>query len=143
MKLKLLFCGLFAILLSETAFSQATLTDSIYVTSSALGTTKFYRNNRRLDIPEVRTYLETNPAAAKEFKKSRSQYTLSMIFGIVGGGLIGWELGRAIGEGKTGDGINWSVMAPGLVLTGFSIAFDIGSKKSAKRSVYLFNKAYR
>lgn len=139
MKLRLLLIGVFAFVFTATSFSQALLNDSITITSSALGMVKYYRNDRRLDIPEVRNYLQTNHAAAKYFKKSRSLNTLGTIFGIIGGFAVGWELGNLI----SGREIDWTVMAPGLVLTGFTIAFDIGSKKAAKRAVYLYNKPYR
>jgi hypothetical protein len=94
--------------------------------------------DRRFDIPEVRNYLQTNPAATKYFKKSRSLNNLGTVFRIIGGFAVGWELGNLI----SGREIDWTIMAPGLVLTGFTIAFDIGSKKAAEQAVYLYNKPY-
>jgi len=139
MKLRLLFTLICALFFISSSFSQALLTDSIHIKSSAFGTVKYFRSDRRLDIPEVRNYIQSNPEAYKYFKKSRTATTLSIIFGAVGGFFVGWELGNIIRGGY----VDWQVMAPGLVLSGCSLAFDIGSKKSAKRSVYIYNAPYR
>lgn len=139
MKLRLLFTLICALFFIAASFSQALLKDSIHIKNSALGTLKYFRSERRLDIPEVSNYLQSNPEAYKYFKKSRTANTLSVIFGVVGGFFVGWELGNII----QGNPVDWQVMAPGLVLSGVGLAFDIGSKKSAKRSVHIYNAPYR
>jgi hypothetical protein len=60
--------------------------------------TKFYHNNAELTKPaQVLKLMEQNPEAFKEFKKAKANYNASIVFGGIGGALIGWPLGTALG----------------------------------------------
>jgi hypothetical protein len=139
MKLRLLLSSLFAILFILPSYSQDKLTDSIEFHSSFMGMAKYYSSDRKLAPAEVREYMKVNPEAYKMFNKSRTFNAMSLVFGVVGGFMVGYELGGAL----AGRDVNWGIMGPGLALTGVSIGFDIGSKSSGKKAVRIFNERFR
>lgn len=140
MKLRLLLTGICALLFIVPSFSQERATDSIDYYSSFFGVQKFYSGNKKLNASEVREYMKVNPEALKLFNRSRTMNTFSTIVGIVGGFMVGYEIGNSLARGRS---VNWGVMGPGLALTGASIIFDIGSKSSGKKSVRLYNERFR
>jgi hypothetical protein len=140
MKLRLLLSGLFALLFVAPSYSQPRLTDSIEFHSSFMGVARYYSSDRKLAPAEVREYMKANTEAYKLFNKSRTLNTVSVVLGVVGGFMVGYELGASLGGNRD---INWGVMGAGLGLTGVSIAFDIGSKSSGKKAVRLYNERFR
>lgn len=140
MKLRLLLTGIYALLFIVPSFSQERAKDSIDYFSSFFGVSKYYMANEKLDASQVREYMKVNPQALKLFNKSRTLNTFSTIVGVVGGFMVGYELGSSLGKGRA---VNWGVMGPGLALTGASIIFDIGSKGAGKKSVHLYNERFR
>lgn len=140
MKLRLLLTGICAALCIAPAFSQKRATDSIDYYSSFFGVAKYYSGNNKLNASQVREYMKVDTQALKLFNRSRTLNTFSTIVGVVGGFMVGYELGSSLGKGRA---VNWGVMGPGLALVGASVVLDIGSKGAGKKSVHLYNERFR
>lgn len=79
------------------------------------------------------------PEAVKEMEIARSNYTTSTVFGFIGGFLIGWPLGTAIGGGEP----EWSLAGIGAGLLVISIPFTSAYNRHAKNAVALYNSSQR
>jgi hypothetical protein len=85
----------------------------------------------------LRDEMGDNEAAVGEMKKYESNSTAGVIFGSVGGFLIGWPLGAALaGNRKDGYG---AMMAVGGGLAVVSIVFDATATGHLKRAVRIYN----
>ena len=109
-------------------------TDSIQVVKK-LGTV-FQQNGKTLNIAQIESITSVNPQAAKEMKIAKSNYTFSTIFGGIGGGLIGYPIGTAIGGGEP----NWTLAGIGAGIALLSIPFSLSSAKHTKNAVQIYNK---
>ena len=121
-------------LISCFNFYSQNQTDSIQVVKK-LGTV-FQQNGKTLNIAQIESITSVNPQAAKEMKIAKSNYTFSTIFGGIGGGLIGYPIGTAIGGGEP----NWTLAGIGAGIALLSIPFSIGSAKHTKNAVQIYNK---
>jgi hypothetical protein len=93
--------------------------DVITINTSIWGIT-FRRDNKRLNINEVKNILETVTASSDELSIANSIQSTANLFGTIGGALIGWPIGQAIAGKKD---INWSlagiggaILIPGMIL---------------------------
>ncbi|MAU26781.1 MAG: hypothetical protein CMH45_05175, partial [Muricauda sp.] len=66
-----------------------------------------------------------------------SNKTLSSIMGFVGGGLVGWPVGTAIGGGDA----NWALAGVGAGLIGVSIPISSSANKKTKQAVDVYNSS--
>jgi len=135
-----LFFFLFVCLFAATGMTQtAPGKDSIELKVVPLGAMKFFKNGTRESLNEVADILQTNPEAFKYIKKSKTNNTIGIITSVIGGFLVGFEAGAAIG----GKGIDWGVMGAGAGFIIIASPFDIGAKRNARKAVHLYNAAYR
>jgi hypothetical protein len=111
--------------------------DSITV-KKGLGTT-FLQNDRRLKPKELLVITKANPAAFKEMKIAKSNYDASSVFGFVGGFLVGWPIGTALGGGEP----NWTMAGIGAGLIVVSIPFSSAYSKRAKNAIGIYNGGLR
>jgi hypothetical protein len=139
MKKHLLLTAFFGLVLATTSFSQSVSKDSITLTRKGLGEIKYYQANNKLTGKQVGNLLLSNPEATATWKKSRTNLTFAYIFGIIGGAMVGWELGNAI----SGKDVNGAVIGAGAGLVGVSIVFGINSDRKSKKAISLFNTAFR
>lgn len=139
MKKYLLLTALFGVILATTSFSQTVNKDSITLVKKGLGEIKYYQSNNKLTGKQVGNILLSNPDATANWKKSRTNLTFAYIFGIIGGAMVGWELGNAI----SGKDVNGAVIGAGAGLVGVSIVFGINSDRKSKKAISLFNTAFR
>jgi hypothetical protein len=139
MKKHLLLTVLFSAVLAATSFSQSTSNDSITLVKKGLGEIKYYQANNRLTGRQVGDILLSNPDANASWKKSRTNLTFAYIFGIIGGAMVGWELGNAI----SGRDVNGAVIGAGAGLVGLSIVFGINSDRKSKKAISLYNIGFR
>lgn len=79
------------------------------------------------DYPESMSYLQ----------KAKTNQVASLVFAGVGGYLVGYPIGTAIGGGEA----NWSMAAIGLVVAGISFVFDGASKANVKNAVEAYNRS--
>lgn len=125
-----------AIFFSATASAQ---TDTLSYSSSFFGGTRIHQGERKMTLAAARDMMQPGTDAFKYLQKARTQSTLAIVSGFIGGALIGFELGKMIG-GKDANGAVIGVGA-GFILVG--IPFDISARKNVKRSVYAYNAALR
>jgi hypothetical protein len=140
MALRILMALCLCIACYSTVFSQQTNSrDSITLVTNFFTGTKFYQGNQRITMRQVTEVMGTNPQALTYLKKAKTNNTISIIFGVIGGALVGYELGRAAGGGD----INGAVIAAGAGCIVFSIPFSIAGGKNTKKAVNTYNAAFR
>jgi hypothetical protein len=96
---------------------------------------KFESDGRTLKPREVLTLMESNEQAHASFKKAKANYDAGQTFGFIGGFLVGWPLGTAIGGGDP----QWGLAAAGGALILASIPFQSAFRKHARTAVGLYN----
>ena len=108
-------------------------TDTIEV-KNGLGVV-FKQNGKNLSPRQLLKITESNAEAFKEMQIAKSNSSVSNVFGIPGGFLVGWTLGTAIGGGKA----NWAVAGIGAGLIVISIPFSTAYSRHAKNAVRIYN----
>jgi hypothetical protein len=116
------------------------------------------KNNREFFIKGDQKYkfseykkVFTNQEALGYMKKANTNSTVSQIFGAIGGGFIGFGLGREITKNKTVyyNGVavkekksgGWGLMGIGLGAIGIGIPFAISAQKNLKKAIKTQNNA--
>ncbi len=124
--LALLFIPVFS------AFGQSR-TDSIEI-KKGFGTV-FRHNGKNLTPKQLLDLTASNPDAYKEMQIAKSNHAAGSVFGFIGGFLVGWPLGTAIGGGDP----NWALAGIGAGLLVISIPFSSAYTKHAKNAANLYN----
>ncbi|MBA3283531.1 MAG: hypothetical protein H0U27_00535 [Nitrosopumilus sp.] len=119
---------LFGIFISA-GFSQSPDTISIDKNSY------MYQGNK-ITLKELSNITKSNPQAHKEIKMARSNAAGAQMFGSIGGFMIGWPLGAAIGGGDP----NWALAGIGFGVAFISIPFALKANKHAKNAVGIYNR---
>jgi len=130
---------LFCLLFLPVAFNAAgqTAADTIEI-RKAFGTVFRYKGKNQTP-KQLLDLMAPIPEAQKEMEIARSNNTTSAIFGTIGGFLIGWPLGTAIGGGDP----NWTLAAIGAGALVISIPFSSAYNRHARNAVALFNNSQR
>ena len=115
------------------AFGQ-TAADSISM-KKAFGGYQFYHGVKRLNMNQLVNTMKPNEQAYSQIKSAQSTYTLATIMGGVGGFMVGWPIGTAIGGGEP----NWVMAGIGAGLIVFSIPLSQNFNKKAKQAVDTYN----
>lgn len=97
--------------------------------------TVFQQSGKNLTPRQLLAITKVNEEAYKEMKIAKSNYGVGSVVGFVGGFLVGWPLGTAIGGGKP----NWTLAGIGAGLIVVSIPFSIAYTKHAKNAVIIYN----
>ncbi|MBL7798144.1 MAG: hypothetical protein JNJ90_16750 [Saprospiraceae bacterium] len=120
-------------------FSAAgqTAADTIEV-RKAFGTVFRYKGKNQTP-KQLLDLMAPIPEAYKEMEIARSNNTAGTIFGAIGGFMVGWQLGSAIGGGDP----NWSLAAVGAGVIVISIPFSTAYTRHAKNAVALYNGSQR
>lgn len=131
MKRTLILCVL--VVLSYNVFGQTT-SDSIIVKTIS-GGCKIYQGSKQLTLSQLAIAVQANDMAYQQVKKAQSNNTISSIIGGVGGFMIGYPLGTALGGGKP----NWTMFGIGAGLVVISIPISNKCVKQVKSSVDIYN----
>ena len=123
---------LLAIVCSFT-YGQAS-TDSISM-RKVFGGYLFYQGDNRLNMNQLVNTMKPNEQAYRQIKSAQSTNTLATIIGSVGGFMVGWPIGTAIGGGEP----NWTLAGIGAGLIVVSIPITQSFNKRAKQAVDTFN----
>lgn len=104
----------------------------------------FIKGDQKYKFSEYRKVF-TNQEALGYMKKANTNSTVSQIFGAIGGGFIGFGLGREITKNKTVyyNGVavkqkqsgGWGLMGIGLGAIGIGIPFAVSAQKNLKKAV--------
>ncbi len=78
---------------------------------------------------------EGNSEAMDLATKGKSAYSTSTVFGFVGGFLIGWPIGTALGGGEP----EWAMAAAGAGVIAIAIPIASSSKKKMEEAVRIYN----
>ena len=114
-------------------FGQTT-SDSISM-KKVFGAYQFYQGDQRLNMNQLVNTMKTNDLAYQQIKSAQSTYTLASIIGGVGGGMVGWPIGIALGGGEP----NWTMAGIGAGLIVISIPISQNFNKKAKEAVETYN----
>lgn len=98
---------------------------------------KFTQNGNQMTMKDLVKTMESNKQAFYLIKKAQSNETLASIIGFIGGGLIGWPIGTAIGGGDA----NWALAGIGVGFIAVAIPISSSANKKAKEAVELYNSS--
>ena len=132
-----LFLLIGVVLYVATASAQAP-NDQITV-KNVFGGVQFFQNGKKLTVGKMVKIMENNEAAYAKIKSAQSNKTLSSVFGIPGGFLLGWSLGSALAGGEP----NWVLTGVGAGLVVVSIPFGINSNKQSVAAVDIYNEGLK
>jgi hypothetical protein len=96
---------------------------------------QFYKVEKRLNMNQLVYAMKSNEQAFSQIKKAQSNYTLASIVGFIGGFMVGWPIGTAIGGGQP----NWTMAGIGAGLFIVSIPINQKSNNQAKHAVGIYN----
>ncbi len=124
-----------AMLLLSVSQLRAQDNTKIEIIKRPLGTI-FQQDGKVLAPKQIMKITQSNPEAYEEMRKAKSNYNISQLFATVGGFLIGWPLGTAIGGGEP----DWALAGVGASFVLISIPFGSTYTKHASKAVNLYNQ---
>ncbi|CAM1351898.1 hypothetical protein [Tenacibaculum crassostreae] len=128
---KIVFTFLFAIFTSFLVQSQQIQKEKVF------GGYQYSVDGKALSMKEMINLMESNTKALALMKKAKSNTTLATVLGGVGGALIGFPIGTAIGGGDA----NWTLAGVGAGLVIVAIPIASGANKKANQAVELYNSS--
>lgn len=131
MKRTLLF---FTLLLSFTIVKAQDSNKKIEL-KKVFGGHMFIQDGKNLNHDEVTAIIKSNTKAYDLMKSAKSNKTWSTILGGVGGGLVGFPIGTAIGGGNA----KWELAAVGAGLILVAIPIANGYNKKTRKAVEMYN----
>lgn len=124
------------IAISGSLFSQ-TVQDSIEIRK---GWGNSFRYQGKLLVPKkLREIVSVNPESVKEINRAQTNMVMGSILGGVGGALVGYPVGTAIGGGKA----NWTLAAAGAFAILVSIPFSVAANSHTTKAVRIYNDGVR
>jgi hypothetical protein len=97
--------------------------------------TRFVYEGKVIKPRQVLELMKSDEQAYPVFQKAMANYNAAQVLGFVGGFLVGWPLGTAIGGGDP----NWGLAAGGGALILVSIPLSVSFKKHAETAVSIYN----
>lgn len=98
---------------------------------------KYMYQGKQIKTPaELKPIVANHPEAAAAASKSSTYRGFALVLGAVGGGLIGWPIGQAIGGAEDP---NWALAAAGAGALAVAIWTGVSSDKQFKKAVDLYN----
>lgn len=124
----------FTLLLSLFAFTS--INAQKVEMKKVFGGYTFSQNNKALSVAQLTDLMKNNKKAFDLMKSAKTNQTWSTILGGVGGGLIGYPIGTAIGGGDA----KWELAGVGAALVLVAIPIANGFNKKATKAVDLYNE---
>ncbi len=115
-----------------------TSSDTIEV-KQRFGTSTFYKNGTILKPSQLLSLVQVNEEAFREMKLAKTNNDLGLVFGVLGGFMVGYPLGTALGGGKP----QWELLGIGAGLIVISIPFSSAYNKHSKKAINLYNKGLK
>lgn len=109
-------------------------TDTIRMKSGFWGI-QFIQDKKKLNFGQVVALMEPNAEAYKLIRSARTNNTWSGVLSGIGGFLIGWPVGTAIGGGDP----EWAMAAAGAGLVVASIPFTVAANKKSRAAIDTYN----
>jgi outer membrane lipoprotein SlyB len=98
---------------------------------------QYTQNENRMTMGALVKAMESNSDALEFMKKAKSNNVFASILGGVGGALIGFPIGTAIGGGDA----NWTLAGIGAGLVAIGIPISSGVHKNTKKAIDLYNSS--
>ena len=98
---------------------------------------KFYKGDVRIDARQFVKQMESNREAFAIATKAKSNYDVSNVLGFIGGFMIGWPLGTAIGGGEP----EWGLAIGGAAIVGIAIPIQSSASKKFRSAAGIYNQA--
>ncbi|QTE22025.1 hypothetical protein [Polaribacter cellanae] len=121
------------ILLSVIAFSS--INAQKIEMKKVFGGYKFSQNDKELSLNQMQEVMKNNQEAFDLVKSAKSNQTWGMILSGIGGGLIGYPIGTAIGGGNP----KWVLAGVGAAFIVATIPIIKGFNRKTKKAVELYN----
>ncbi|MCF6348615.1 MAG: hypothetical protein L3J20_10000 [Flavobacteriaceae bacterium] len=96
----------------------------------------FSKDGKHLNMKNLAAIMQPNKEAYTLIKSARSNNTLAMVLGGVGGFMAGYSLGSSL----RGKEVNWTLLGIGAGAIGVGIPISISANKKTKQAVALYNK---
>lgn len=112
--------------------------DSI-TTEKKFGGYQFYQNEKELNMNNLLNTLRSNEEAYNLIKSAQTNNILAQILAGIGGYMIGYPVGTAIGGGDP----NWTLAGIGAGVIVVAIPVIQRSNNQAKKAVDIYNEKYR
>ncbi len=116
-------------------FATLTVTGQQIETKKVFGGHQFLQNGKSLKFSEMESMMKSNTEAYQLIKSAKTNNGMAMVLGGVGGALIGWPLGTAMGGGEP----NWTLAGIGAGLVVVSIPISSKANKKALKAVAIYN----
>jgi hypothetical protein len=126
------------ILISSFNFAMGQTNDSITM-KKVVGGYHFFLGEERLTVNQLVKAMKTNNEAYSLVKSAQSNNTIASVIGGVGGFMVGWTLGTALGGGEP----NWAVAGVGAGLIVVSIPISHSFNKKVKKAVETYNRGFQ
>ncbi|MEQ9468502.1 MAG: hypothetical protein RLN88_13905 [Ekhidna sp.] len=94
------------------------------------------RLDTKKSLRSIVDILDDYPEASTYAQKAKSNYDGGMALAVIGGGMMGWELGKVMGGGE----INGVVFGVGTAIVLATIPLATGFKKNINAAIDIYNK---
>jgi len=98
---------------------------------------KFTQNGKGVNINQLAKIVSDDLEAKKLMRSAKSNVQMGTILAGVGGFLIGWPVGSAIGGGEP----NWLLAAGGVLAAGIGLPLSNSGYKRAREAVRIYNNS--
>lgn len=129
--MKKILLSTFILLFSISLFAQS---QEIVAQKKALGTV-YTQNDKVLSSTQLFNVLKQNPETDLDIKRAKNNLYPGMVLSYIGGALIGWPIGTAIGGGEP----QWGMALAGAGFIALAIPLSSGYTKHIKKAVEKYN----
>lgn len=119
------------VILFSGAFCNAQKIES----EKIFGGYKYTQNGKIMTMSDLANAMKSNTEAFKYIKKAKSNYNAGVVLGSIGGFLVGWPIGTAIGGGEP----NWALAGVGAAIIAITIPINKGFTKNATKAIDIYN----
>ncbi len=99
----------------------------------------YYQGDRMISSNKFFDLLEQNSQSSEYIKSAQANSSMATALGALGGIMIGWPIGVAMGGGDP----NWRFFAASVGLVAVSIPFKINSNKRVRQAVEIYNASLK
>jgi len=134
------------IILSVLSAKSQDISDTIRIERNAIGV-EYYQNNKTLKFNQLMDISANNQVAHKLIKNAYALHILSVSFSSLGGFMIGFSAGYAIGCAIQENLVDMKIFLPilgtGVGFSGIGIGFEVGANNKVKKGVAIFNHSIK
>ena len=123
----------FSLLLLSSSFGQS---EGEITSKKVFGGYTFSQGDKTLTINQLLSTMKENPEAYDLMKSAKSTTDAATVLGAIGGFMIGWPLGSAIGGGDP----NWALAGIGAGVLAIGIPVGISANRKVLNAVDRYNQ---